>query len=255
MERETRDFLTGRLMELLRLDTRPVGIKLCPRPEDLPRRPYSWKVNICQLVCQARYQGKAAAGTPEQMICAIGAAATGLIQTPERFTSGAAAVGRYVEDLAAGRKFMANTYKLGDGGKRYAGIYTAPLSGWKADDPEVVVIYANPAQVMRLVHACVYGTGETVKADTVAEAALCSAIGYAEGEGKPIIGFPCNGDRTFGGTQKDELVFAVPYRQFQDLVENLEGLAAAWGQVYPVAPFINWTPVMVQAYTLQPEDL
>ncbi|GFN22222.1 DUF169 domain-containing protein [Thermanaeromonas sp. C210] len=244
-----------RLTELLRLDTQPVGVKLYRRKEELPRRPYNWKVNICQLVCQARYRGKFASGTPDLMICAIGAACTGLIRTPDRFTSGQAAVGRYVADLAAGRKFMANTYKLGDRGKLYEGIYVGPLVGFKDGDPDVVVIYANPAQVMRLIHASVFETGEAVKADTVAEAALCSSIGFALGEQKPVIGFPCAGDRTFGGTQKDELLFALPFSLFQTVVENLESLQMSAGQVYPVGPFMNWTPSMVPAYTLTPEDL
>lgn len=247
--------LTQRLVELLRLDTDPVGVKLYRLREELPRRPLNWKVNICQLVCQARYQGKFNSGTPDLMVCAIGAACTGLIKTPERFTNGKAAVGRYVADEAAGRKFMANTYKLGDKGKQYDAIYIGPLAGFKDLDPDVVVIYANPAQVMRLIHGFTFETGECVKADTVAEAALCSSIGFAVGEKRPIIGFPCAGDRTFGGTQKDELVFVFPYSLFQTLVENLESLQMTAGQLYPVGPFMAWAPTMVPAYTIQPEDL
>lgn len=247
--------LAQRLVDLLRLDTNPVGVKLYRQREELPRRPFNWKINICQLVCQARYQGKFGSGTPDLMVCAIGAACTGLIKTPERFISGRAAVGRYVSDEEAGRKFMANTYKLGDKGKQYDGIYVGPVAGFKDIDPDVVVIYANPAQVMRLIHASLFETGDCVKADTVAEAALCSSIGFALGEQKPIIGFPCAGDRTFGGTQKDELLFALPFSFFQTLVENLESLQMAVGQVYPVGPFMAWTPTMVPAYTMQPEDL
>lgn len=250
-----KSLMVKRLTEVLHLDTGIVGIKLYRDRKDLPRRPYNWKVNICQLVSAARYQGKASSGTPDLMVCAIGAACTGLIKTPERFTSGKAALGRYVADVEAGRRFMANTYKLGDNGKVYDAIYIAPLESYKIEDPDAVVIYANPAQMMRLIHCCLHETGEPVKADTVAEAALCSSIGFAVKEQKPIIGFPCGGDRTFGGTQKDELVFVTPYNMLGTLVENMESLLMSTGQLYPVAPFNNFTPVMVQSYTMQPEDL
>jgi uncharacterized protein (DUF169 family) len=189
------------------------------------------------------------------MVCAIGAACTGLIKTPERFTSGKAPLGHYVADVEAGRRFMANTYKLGDAGKIYDGIYVAPLENFGQQDPDVVVIYANPAQMMRLVHCCLHETGEPVKADTVAEAALCSSIGFALKEQKPIIGFPCSGDRTFGGTQKDELIFTAPYGLLETLVENMESLLMGHGQLYPVAPFNKYAPTMVASYTIQPEDL
>lgn len=247
--------MARRLTEVLRLDTGIVGVKLYKNRKDLPRRPYNWKINICQQVAAARYQGRASAGTPDLMVCAIGAACTGLIKTPERFTSGKAPLGRYVADLEAGRRFMANTYKLGDAGKVYDGIFVAPVEGFTQEHPDVVVIYANPAQVMRLVHCCLHETGEPVKADTVAEAALCSSIAFALKEQKPIIGFPCAGDRTFGGTQKDELVFAAPYSLLETIVENMESLLMGHGQLYPIAPFNNYTPTMVPAYTMQPEDL
>ncbi len=80
--------LAAELDSILRLDTRPVGgIKLYKSQDDLPRKPFNFKLNLCQLVAMARYQGKTNTGTPDKMICAMGAACVGLIDTPEAIAS------------------------------------------------------------------------------------------------------------------------------------------------------------------------
>jgi uncharacterized protein (DUF169 family) len=247
--------VSKKLLEILRLDTDPVAITMYKEKDELPRKPMNFKLNLCQLVSLARYQKRSNSGTPEMMICSMGAACVGLIKTPEAITSGKAAVGPYCADETAGKKFMENTFKLGDNGKQYDGIYVQPLHA-ATEEPDVVVIYANPAQVMRLVHACAYDNGEKVTADTVCEAALCSSIGFVLGNNKPVIGFPCAGDRIFGGTQNQELVFAAPYSLFKEkIVDHLEKTAQGGFSVYPVAPNMHWTPTMPPTYTIQPEDL
>ncbi len=247
--------LAEELDSILRLDTKPVGIKLYKNQDELPKKPFNFKLNLCQLVAMARYQGKMNSGTPDKMICAMGAACVGLIDTPEAIASGKAAVGAYVQDQTAGKAFMDNTFKLGDTGKKYDGILIGALESMDVD-PDVVVMYVNPAQVMRLIHACTYNTGEKITADTVAEAALCSSIGYALANDKPVVGFPCAGDRIFGGTHPHEVVFVAPYALVRDkLVENLKRTAEGGFSVYPVPPNMFWTPTMPPTYTIQPEDL
>ena len=85
------------------------------------------------------------------------------------------AVGAYCKDIEAGKKFMENTFKLGDSGKVYDAVLVSPLANAKFE-PDAVIIYSNPAQTMRLIHGCVYDNGEKVKADTVAEAAMCRCV-------------------------------------------------------------------------------
>ncbi|NLS44220.1 MAG: DUF169 domain-containing protein [Firmicutes bacterium] len=247
--------IASELDSILRLGTKPVGIKLYKDQNELPKKPLNFKLNLCQLVSIARYQGKTNTGTPDKMICSMGAACVGLIATPEAIASGRAAVGAYVKDEAAGKAFMDNTFKLGDEGKKYDGVLVGALGNMDVD-PDAVIIYINPAQAMRLIHACAYETGEKIAADTVAEAALCASIGFAVAKDKPTLGFPCAGDRIFGGTQPSEVVFVAPYSLVRDkLVENLKRTAEGGFSVYPVPPNMFWTPTMPPTYTIQPEDL
>ena len=238
----------------LRFETRPVAVRLLSDRSELGKKPFPMKLNICQLISMARHGGRATAAVPERMVCAIGASCTGLVKTTPAFVSGEAAVGKYTSDAESGRVFFENTYKLGDGGKLYDAIELAPL-GDAAFEPQVVLFYTNPAQVMRLVHSVIRNSGEKVAADTVAEAAVCSAIGFVLGEDRPVIGFPCAGDRRFGGTQNHELVFAAPWHTVRDVMApNLVEMAKA-GPLYPVPPHVLYDPVMPLAYTLEEEDL
>jgi uncharacterized protein (DUF169 family) len=247
--------IADKLERILRLETRPTAIKLYESRDDLPKEPPDFQLNICQLISMARHQGRVNSGVPDRMVCALGAACMGLIETPEIFTSGKAVVGVYCKDEDVGKAFIANTFKLGDTGKKFDAVLVAPLAEVE-EEPDLVVIYGNPAQVMRLIHACVYDNGEKVTADTVAEAAVCSCIGFAVANDKPVIGFPCVGDRIFGGTQNHELVFVAPYSLVRDkLVENLEITASLGISVYPPPPNMNWTPVMPPAFTMQFEYL
>jgi uncharacterized protein (DUF169 family) len=247
--------IADKLERLLRLDTRPIAVRFYKQSEPLSTPPPEIPLNVCQLVSMARHQGLANGGVPERMVCITGAACLGLIKTPDVITSGKLPVGVYTKDEEIGRVFMANTFKLGDTGKKYAGVVIAPLA-LAQDEPAVVVVYCNPAQAMRLIHAHAYDTGEKVTADTVAEAAVCSSIGFAHATGKPVIGFPCLGDRGYGGTQNHELIFAAPYAVMRDrLVPNLEDTAQLGSSVYPVAPNVAYTPPMGQAFTMQPEYL
>jgi uncharacterized protein (DUF169 family) len=240
---------------ILRLDTRPTAVKFYESRQDLPQEPPNFALNVCQLISMARHQGQVNGGAPDSMVCAMGAACLGLIKTPEIFTSGRAPVGVYSRNEEAGRVFMANTFKLGDAGKKYEAVVIGALSAVE-EEPDVVVVYCNPAQVMRLVHAYTYDNGDKVSADTVAEAAVCSAIGFAMANNRPIIGFPCIGDRIFGGTQNQELVFVAPYNLARDrLVMNLEVTAQAGISVYPVPPNMNWIPAMPPVFVMRPEYL
>jgi len=245
------------IVRILHLETEPVAVKMYKDRQDLPKRPQNIKQNFCQLVSIARYQGRGNSSTADNMVCAFGAACLGLIETPEVISSGKAAVGVYTGTQEAAKNFMANTFKIGDNGKQFDGVMVKPLAEVTEDDePDAVIIYVNPAQAMRLIHACAYDTGEKITADTVAEGAMCSCTSFSIETQKPSIGFPCAGDRIFGGTQNHELVFTAPYRLVKEkLVDRLEKTAAGGFSVFPVPPNMHWTPMMPPSYTIQSEYL
>jgi len=205
------------------------------------------------MVAMARYHKKVTSQKASGMVCALGASCLGLIKTKETFISGSAVVGRYVKDEKSGKKFISNVFKLGDIGKQYELVTVGPLG--EVENPSSVVLYVNPAQVLPLIHANGFDSGDKISLETVAEGALCEAIALSVGKGKVHIGFPCAGDRRFGGTQKDELIFSMPYKELFRISKNLEDLTNLGVSVYPIAPNVMWTPMMPEAYTITEEDL
>jgi uncharacterized protein (DUF169 family) len=231
-----------------------VAVKLYRDRSELPVPVTPTSLNVCQLVSRARYGGEVRAGTAETMVCSLGASCLGLIETPEALASGRAALGSYAKNLEAARRFMQNTYKLGDRGKQFDAVLIGPLGSLPAV-PDVIIVYGNPAQLMRLIHANSFDTGEKTVADTVAEGAVCASIAFALEEGEARVDFPCAGDRRYGGVQKDELLFSMPYRLGERIVRNLRHTLGSSLPGYLVAPNVLSTPAMSEDYTIQPEDL
>ena len=237
---------------ILKLDTEPISVRLLADESTAKTSIIKKKINVCQMVANARHLGQTSTGVPRNMICALGAAALGLIATPPAMVDGRAAVNKYTKDQEAGRKFFQNTYKMGDKGKLVEAVETGPL--YDHEDCDVFVIYANAAQMLGLIHANSYLAGEKTTADTVAEGALCSAIGYAMDCQKPIVGFPCAGDRRFASTQHSELVFAAPAKDLEKIHSSLVELRKL-GPIFPVPPQVNFEPLMPVYYTIQESDL
>lgn len=238
---------------LLKLPTKIVGVKFLNKGEKLPKSPIGEKHNFCQLVSIARYQEMGNVWVAEKAVCAIGAACLGLIKTPAIFSTGKAPTGRYTKDEEAGKKFMANVFKIGDSNERYAGVFVHSLR--KMKEADVAVLYGLPAQVMRLIHAFAYDSGEKVTGDTVAEAALCSATAFAFKNKRPIFAIPCAGDRRFGGTQHTEIIFAMPTSEIKRVSQNLVATEKLGASVFPVAPFAFFEPKMSEAYAMKPDYL
>ena len=243
------------LTRILRLETHPVAVTVYRDRNEMKRKPLKQKHNICQLLSMARFNGRTNSSVAETQVCAMGACCLGLIKTPQSFSSGKAAYHVYTGTREAAVRFMSNVYKIGDAGRKYDSVMVKPLFSVKDDeDASVLVIYVNPLQAMCLIHASLWDDGEKVAADTVAEGALCSAIAYALDKNKPIIGFPCTGDRSYSGTQNHELVYAAPYAWAKEkLLNNLTQVIKGGASAVPMAPYMYWTPVMDGDYTITEE--
>jgi uncharacterized protein (DUF169 family) len=246
------DTIAHDFQSILKLDTAPIGVRFLQSKEDAKTGSTSKKLNFCQLVANARYQKRASCGFPEKMVCSLGAAALGLIKTPQQFVDGTAAVGKYTKDSNAGIHFFQNTYKLGDKKRIYKAIEVGPLESFSSLD--VFVVYANPAQMLGLIHANSYMDGRKTSGDTVAEGALCSATAFAMGEQLPIVGFPCAGDRRFANTQHGELLFAAPVKDLNRIHESLLELDRI-GPIYPIPPHVDFEILMPSTYTIKESDL
>jgi len=139
----------------LRLRTEPLGVAFLADAAALPektRRPsqvLGKKVTICQGVTMARVYGWPVGLTAEDLICVPGMLAFGLTPEPDpgqELVSLLCDVGFHADKEAAQKEVEALT-RLGS--QEIEALYLAPLERL-ARDPDVVVVYGNPAQLSRL---------------------------------------------------------------------------------------------------------
>ncbi len=111
-------------------------------------------------------------------------------------------------------------------------IVLAPLSSGKFD-PDVILIYANPAQIMMLLCGLQKMKFEYFKFGFIGEGACADSLAQCYTSGQPSVAIPCFGERRFGEVLDEELVVALPPGKLEIAIEGLQRLSAV-GLRYPI---------------------
>ncbi len=239
--------------EALRLRTEPFGVSFFKEIAALPektRRPsktFGKRVTICQGVTLARIYGWPVGLTRDDLICIPGMLAFGftpatdpILELGQLFCE----VG-FHQELGPALKEVESLPRFRP--DEVAAIYLCPLERLPLD-PEVVVVYGNPAQIMRLVQAATFSLGERVTGDFGGKVECSSyLIGpYRTGEIKVVI--PGQGDRIFSMTQDEEMVVSFPAKFLEGILTGLREAARQIGARYPITVYQNFTPAFPPAY-------
>jgi uncharacterized protein (DUF169 family) len=192
------------------------------------------RVTVCQQVAYSRLYGWSTFATRDDAHCVLGACAVGLVPTPARVRDGSVNAGVYQHDQPAAARMQASLPRVEE---RFDGLLTYPLTrpvdGFA---PDVVVLYLNSAQAMRLVQAILHRDGGELAFRTSGDAGVCSrGIAQPFLTGEPTIEIPCLGDRRFAMTQDFELLAGIPRAWLDRVADGLEATHRA-GIRYPV-PF------------------
>jgi uncharacterized protein (DUF169 family) len=242
--------LNSHLEKHLRVATFPVGVRSLAPGEAIPpkaRRPgkdLHVKVAICQSIGFARRYGWTLAFAGEDLSCPIAKAAFGFAERNAYYTSGALADGMYAScrDAAATMEDALAKYEPGE----IAAVVVGPLS--RLDfAPETVVVYGNSAQVMRLVNACLFESGGTIRAETTGRGDCTEIVIRSRRTSAPQIILPCYGDRIFGMTADDEMAFTFPFAMAEKVVKGLEGTHAG-GVRYPIPVYLRYQAEFPKSY-------
>ncbi|MEW6186056.1 MAG: DUF169 domain-containing protein [Thermodesulfobacteriota bacterium] len=229
--------------------TFPVAISFLKQESEIPpraRRPkrdLSVTLAPCQGAAMARRYGWTVAFAKEDVGCAIAANSYGW----ERISGESQAEGvvtfltymNYAGSPEAAREVLKG-FRLLEAGEDLIVVY-APLVKTKIN-PDIVLIYVNPAQLMRLIHGATQATGKAVEGSFSGRAASCTegVIG-AFLDQRPKVVVPGNGDRVWGGCQDHEMAFALPGHQLEGLVEGLQKTHEK-GIRYPIPTYLRYQP-------------
>jgi uncharacterized protein (DUF169 family) len=226
----------------VRTDTFPVGIKLVKAESDLPEkakrpmRDLGYSITICQAVGFSRRYGWSIAMNGSDLSCPIAQVAFGYEPQLPFYTEGNLACGMYTDTLEAGQLSEQDVPKLS---QEESGYYVSYPLERATVEPDVVVIYGNSAQVMRLVAGMLYKRGGSIPS-TFSSRADCADIAIKPLQtGEPQVIVPCYGDRLFAQTQDHEMAFSFHYRDAEELVDGLAGTQKG-GVRYPIPSYLRY---------------
>jgi len=238
------------LARYVRPDTFPLAIRMLKPGEALPEgvkvpsKTMGEQWIVCQSIGVARRYGWSIAVGKEDVICPLAAIAFGFRKPNEDYEKGCVSVGMYCKDGTAAANLEAATWRFEPGTYDY--ICVAPLN--RANfEPHVVAIYANSAQVLRLVHASLYKRGGRVASTSGGRLDCAEIVIQTLTTNEPKVILPCNGDRVFGMAQDNEMAFAFPWAYAREIIEGLEGTHKG-GTRYPITVAMRETVTMPKSY-------
>jgi uncharacterized protein (DUF169 family) len=236
--------LTRDMERLLRLKTSPIAYKRLEKVAEV--MPLDRRASFCQVPALVRTMGLTVGATRDNFgeRCAR---INGLAPTTENQLAWEADsfATTWFANVAEARKQMA-AYPLVPPGEA---IVLAPLAAGKFE-PDVTLIYANPAQMMLLMNGLQFKDYERFQFFFIGEGSCADGLAQCYTTGKPALAIPCLGERAFGAVAEDELVMALPPGMMAKAVEGLQALKER-GIGYPISylgPLCDPSPVLTQIY-------
>lgn len=238
---ETLQAQAARLQDLLKLRTLPIALKRFMSIEQARqvagvRWPQSGVAfTSCQLVSRARYSGVTLGFAHDniQPFSNCGAV-LGLNQPHEDVLSGKAMTGVWFENQQAAKAHQDQMPRPPEG--RYEAVVVSPLRAARLDDPEIVLFYATPAQMILFVNGLQWKNYRRIDMSITGESACADSWGRGLRTKTASLAIPCFAERRYGGVADDELLMALPPGELQVALEGLEGLARV-GLRYPIVPY------------------
>ena len=225
------------ITEYIRPVTNPVAVKLAkddanrPLNAKKPMKKPGHQITLCQGMSMARKLGWTVVLDEHDHACPVGMIVLGHVP-PDKMYTGMIAHPGYTESLEAGSRLESQRKVLPQGTIKE--IWVAPLR--TADfEPDIVVVYGNPAQIARMIQGANYKTGEGVASKQFGKTACSSYIAHAYLERECSFTVPSGGERVFAHCQDDEMIFAIPANLFEELAIGIEQVHKQGLSRYPTA--------------------
>jgi dephospho-CoA kinase len=220
---------------LMRLKSFPVAFKLLEDKQALADIPFVRRVKnkstLCQMINLVRNFDWTLGAEIDDFMSVVCSSIIGLSDTPAYMKDGTFRSIVWTKSRADAKKYESEIPRLPLG--KYEAVALAPLV-YNPFDPDIVLIYANPAQMMLLINALQYEDYEVMQFFCVGESSCSDVIARCYLDNKPSLSIPCYGERRYGHAQDDELVMAIPAAMMDKALRGLEALYNR-GIRYPIS--------------------
>ena len=231
--------LVDDLFRLLRLKTTPIAMQLfetVAAMEAVPRirRPKGSIHTTDQIVGQAARMGFTVGITMDDLVGPQCGAVLGLAPQDETWRAGKPFAGVWFATEADAAAHQQAMHCVPHG--RFKAMAVSPLAAGRLPDPDIALVYANPAQMILLVNGLQWAGYKKLEWGAVGESACADSWGRALVTGEPSLSLPCFPERRYGGVPDDELLMALKPAQLAKAVDGLKHLSAN-GLRYPIPPY------------------
>jgi len=224
-----------RIELLMRLRSFPVALKLLEKKEDLEKIPYmrrpAHKVTLCQLITLVRSFDWTVGADLDDFMNATCPSILGLTDVPEFNRDGTFRSIVWVKTKEDGKRYEESIPRIPK--DKFEAVAMAPLV-YNPFEPDIVLIYANPAQMMLLINSLQFEDYEVMQFYCVGESSCSDAVARCYLTGKPSLTIPCYGERRYGHAQDDELVMGIPAGMMKKALRGMETLYRR-GIRYPIS--------------------
>jgi uncharacterized protein (DUF169 family) len=221
----------------VRHQTYPLAVKMLTSEEEIPQdakrplRDYGASFTLCQALALGRREGLTVVLDKDSQSCPIALTGLGFVR-PEAYLSGKYTLAPTNRPAEAQKKAAEAIPRFEFGKFRY--ILISPIQ--KASfDPDVIIFYGSGAQVMRMIQAAVFASGESLTSRSSGAGGCLLPIVEPIVEGKCKYAVPGNGERRLGLIADGELAFSMPSNRFEEVVRGLK-LSHEGKQTYPISP-------------------
>ena len=224
-----------RMEQLMRLKSFPVAFKLLEHKQDIDKIPFirrmKHKSTLCQLINLVRNFDWTVGADLDDFMSLMCPSIIGLTDIPEYMKDGTFRSIVWTKSRTDGKKYENGVPRIPLG--KYEAVIMAPLV-YNPFDPDLLLIYANPAQMMLLINSLQFEDYEVMQFFCVGESSCSDAIARCYLTGKPSLTIPCYGERRYGHAQDDELVMALPAGMIDKALKGMEALYRR-GIRYPIS--------------------
>jgi uncharacterized protein (DUF169 family) len=216
--------------------TSPLAIKMLKSDNEIPQgakrplRDYGASFTLCQALALGRRDELTIILDKESQSCPIALVGLGFVR-PEEYLSGKYALAPTNQPIEARKKAAAAIPRFQFG--KFKSMVISPIQK-STFDPDVIIFYGNGAQVMRMIQAAVFASGESLTSKSTGAGGCLLPVVASILEGKCKYAVPGNGERRLGLIADGELSFAMPKNRFEEVVRGLQ-LSHEGKQTYPIS--------------------
>jgi uncharacterized protein (DUF169 family) len=239
------------LENTLRLKTKIIAYRRLEKAEEFDAIKNVVRIDrfftFCQVPFMVRVNGITVGMTREDEIQDRCSRLFGLKQATEKSMNAEAAMlsSTWFRSPEEALQQQKDYYRIPVGGA----VVLAPLAKQKFE-PEVLLVYGNPAQIMMILCGLQKVKYERFSFSFIGEGACTDSLAQCYITGKPAVSIPCYGERAMGGVSDDEIAMALPPGELERTARGLKELAKI-GFKYPInsiGPLLDPTPLLSGIY-------